>query len=165
MKKNDTSGQNGNQDEFNRVFQRAAAICSRKEQCSGQIARKLADWGISEAWSKRILDLLEEQKFVDDQRFARLFVRDKFGLNRWGRLKIMHALRQHGMDEETIVHALDEIDEDAYNQTCFELIRTKSRSLKEKNQFTRKGKLLRYAAGRGFETDLIYQILNSEEMV
>jgi regulatory protein len=164
MKKNDISGQAGKTDEFKKILQRAAAICSRREQSSGQIGLKLKEWGISEEWSKRILELLVEQRFVDDKRFARLYVKEKFRLNRWGRVKIMHALRQHGIDEGTIKKAMEEIDEDAYYQTCFELIKAKSRTLKEKNQFSRKGKLLRYAAGRGFETDLVYQILNSGDL-
>jgi regulatory protein len=60
---------------------------------------------------------------------------------------------------------MEEIDEDAYYQTCFDLIKAKSSTLKDKNQFSRKGKLLRYATGRGFETDLVYQILNSGDLV
>jgi len=110
------------------------------------------------------MELLIAQKFVDDQRFARLFVREKFRLNRWGRVKIAHLLRQSGIGEEAIQNALTEIDEDSYYRTCVDLMKRKSASIKDKNPYSRKGKILKYASGRGFETELIYRILNSEEM-
>lgn len=164
MEKNGLSGQTKLPEGYKKALQRAATLCSRKEMCSGQIRQKLKEWDIPVAWTDRILTHLTEQKFVDDNRFASLFVREKFRLNRWGRVKMMHVLRQYGLDEGIIQNALEEIDEEAYYQTCYELVKIKSGTLKEKNQFSRKGKLLRYATGKGFETDLVYQILNREDL-
>ena len=76
----------------------------------------------------------------------------------------IYQFRQHGIGEETIQDALQEIDEDAYTQTCATLIRSKSVAIKDKNPFVRKGKILRYVSGKGFETDLIYRILNMNEL-
>jgi regulatory protein len=164
MTKTDSSGHTGNRDEFKQVLHRAAALCSRKELSSGQIRAKLKEWKVDEPWTEKILNHLIEQKFVDDRRYASLFAREKFRLNRWGRVKIAHHLRQHGIGEEIIEDALKEIDEDTYYRICKDLIKGKSASIKDKNAFTRKGKILRYLSGKGFETDLIYRILNSEEM-
>ena len=164
MTKTDSSGHTGNSDEFKQVLHRAAALCSRKELSSGQIRAKLKEWKVDEPRTETIMKLLIEQKFVDDQRYASLFVREKFRLNRWGRVKIAHQLKQHGVGDEIIENALSEIDEDTYYRTCKDLMKGKSATIKDKNPFTRKGKILRYLSGKGFETDLIYRILNSEEM-
>ena len=163
MTETDSSGQPGNQEDFKQAMQRAASLCSRKEQSSGQIRSKLKVWNVPESWIERIMDRLIEEKFVDDKRYASLFVREKFRLNRWGRVKIAHQLRQHGIGEETVQEALQEIDEDAYYQACAEIIRSKSDSVRDKNPFVRKGKILRYVSGKGFETELIYRILNMDE--
>jgi regulatory protein len=159
MEKKDSSGQPGKQNEFKAVLHRAANYCSRMERCSGQVRQKMKEWEVPDSWVPEILDILSVQKFVDDARYATLFAREKFRLNKWGRVKIAHALRQNGITEELIQKALGEIDEDAYYKLCFELLKGKSVTLKDKNQYVRKGKLLRYATARGFETELIYRIL------
>ena len=164
MTKTDSSGQPGNTDGFKQALQRAASLCSRKEHSSVEVRAKLKAWNVPESWIERILDRLIQEKFVDDKRYASLFVREKFRLNQWGRVKIAHQLRQHGIGEETIQDALQEIDVDAYTQTCATLIRSKSVAIKDKNPFVRKGKILRYVSGKGFETDLIYRILNMNEL-
>jgi regulatory protein len=162
MEKNDLSGQPGKKNEYRAVLHRAADYCSRMERSSGQVRKKMKEWEVPDPWATKILDKLVEQKFVDDARYATLFAREKFRLNRWGRVKIAHALRQNGITIELIQEALEEIDEDTYYETCFELLKGKSATLKDKNQYIRKGKLLRYASARGFETDLIYRILREE---
>jgi len=120
-------------------------------------------WKVPEGWIDRILATLKEQKFVDDRRFASLFVKDKFRLNQWGKVKIAHMLRQHGIQEEMIRLSLEEIDEGEYYELCRSLIKSKSATLNERNAFARKGKLFRYASAKGFEPDLIYRAISDEE--
>lgn len=164
MEKKDLSGQSGKKNEFKAVLHRAADYCSRMERSSGQVRKKMKEWEVPDSWVLKILDMLLEQKFVDDARYATFFAREKFRLNRWGRVKIAHALRQNGITEELIQAALEEIDEDAYYETCIELLKGKSATLKDKNQYVRKGKLLRFASARGFETELIYRIIGREDL-
>lgn len=146
--------------EFKEALRKAAALCSRQEQCSRQIMEKLNHWNISEVDSLRIIEELKQEKYLDDQRYARLFTRDKFRFNRWGKVKITVMLRRKGITESMIKEALNEIDEEAYHQACTRLIKEKALTLKDKNHFARKGKLFRLAAQRGFESELIHQILN-----
>ncbi len=160
MKRKDSSGQPGNDMKHDEALKRAAALCSRQEQCTRHIREKLVQWNAKEQDAEMIIQLLTKEKFLDDNRYAKFFVKDKFRINRWGKVKIAHMLRHKGIDEVNIQDALNQIDEDAYYQTCSDLIRNKSASLKEKNLFTRKGKLYRFASGRGFEPDLIHRILN-----
>ncbi|MEN8230064.1 MAG: regulatory protein RecX [Bacteroidota bacterium] len=160
MKRKDSSEPKSKELNYKDALRRAADLCSRQEQCTGDMRVKLKAWKMSEEERERIILKLQDEKFLDDGRFATFFVKDKFRLNRWGKIKISHMLRQKGVSEETIQDALDQIDVEAYFQTCVDLIQGKSASLKEKNQFTRKGKLYRFAAGRGFEPDLIHRVLN-----
>jgi regulatory protein len=131
---------------------------------SGQIRAKLKEWKVDDSWTEQIMDLLFQQEFVDDQRYASLFVKEKFRLNRWGRVKIAHQLRQRGIEEEIIQNSMLEIDEDTYYRVCVELVKGKSAAIKDRNPYSKKGKILRYVSGKGFETDLIYRILSNEEI-
>lgn len=149
--------------DYKEAMHRAAMLCSRQEQCTGHIRLKLEEWGISEADAEIILEELQREKFLDNNRYATFYVKDKFRFNHWGRIKISHMLRQKGIGENDISDALGQIDEDVYFNTCLDLVKNKSVSLKDKNKFTRKGKLYRYASGRGFEPDLINRVLNLME--
>ncbi|MEZ5072745.1 MAG: regulatory protein RecX [Bacteroidales bacterium] len=142
------------------ALDRAAALCSRQERCSGDIREKLRQWGLSEPDAEQIIAVLIREQFVDDDRYARFYVRDKFRFNGWGRIKIRHALRQKGVNGDGIERALEELDAEAYEGTCRELIQQKNRSLRDENPYQRKGKLYRFAQSRGFENDLISRILN-----
>jgi len=152
-----------NDKEYKEGLRRAAALCGKQEQCSSQVREKLDRWGISSDTAERILESLKAEKFLDDSRYATYFVRDKFKLNAWGRIKIGVLLKRKGIEEAIIREALREIDEESYIGTCTRLIREKARSLQESSAYARKGKLFRFAAGRGFESDLIHRILDSEE--
>jgi regulatory protein len=146
--------------EYKVALQRAAALCSSQEQCSSHIREKLNSWKVPEKDADRIIELLQKEKFLDDTRFATFYVRDKYRLNGWGKIKLAHMLRQKEIPQDLIQEALDQIDQEEYRQTCERLISEKSATLKESNPFKRKGKLFRYAAQRGFEPDLIHQILS-----
>jgi len=149
--------------EYKAALQRAAGLCSRQEQCTSHIRNKLSDWCVSEDDAEKVIRKLTEEKFLDDSRFAGFYAKDKFRFNAWGKIKITHMMRQKQISGDLIDQALDQIDKEAYYEACLELVRSKSASLKEKNLYTRKGKLFRFAAGRGFESDLIYRALNEIE--
>lgn len=154
--------QGSNPIEYKEALRRAAALCSRQEQCSSHIVEKLMHWNISEEDIRRIVDLLQQEKYLDDQRYATFYTRDKFRLNGWGKVKISVMLRRKGIPESVIKEALDDIDDENYFNACAKLISEKSATLKEQNHFARKGKLFRHAAQRGFESELIHRILNTD---
>ena len=162
MKKKDSSAPDSGKRTFKEALERAAAYCSRRETSSSQLRGKLKEWEVPEELREAVLKELTGRRFVDDRRFAELFAREKFSLNRWGRIKIAYMLRQHGIGEEYIQKALESIDEESYERVCRELITARSSRIKEKNPYARKSKLYRYASGRGFEPDLIYKILSRE---
>jgi regulatory protein len=163
MKKTGSSKPENKQYDFKSALHRAATLCSRQELCTQSIRDKLRNWNVGQDDAEKIIRKLQQEKFLDDNRYAGFYARDKFRLNGWGRVKIAHMLRQKGIGEADIEQALALIDEETYFQSCLDLIRSKSAALHEKNEFIRKGKLFRFAAGRGFEPELIHKALNTSE--
>jgi regulatory protein len=158
MKKTGSSKQ-GEVPDFKSVLQRAAHLCSRQEQCSGQIREKLLAWGLSPEDSEKVITLLVKEQFLDDRRYASVYVKDKFRFNGWGRIKITHMLKNKQLDGEIIASALEEIDEEAWYRSCLDQVKRKSATLRDTNMYTRKGKLFRFASGRGFEPDLVHRAI------
>ncbi len=146
------------------ALRRAAALCSRQEQCSGDIRRKLEYWDVDPGEHDQILEKLRKESFLDDERYARMFARDKFRFNRWGKVKIGHALRQKGISTSAAEAALMQIGPDEYLEACLELAGQKARSVKDPDPFIRRGKLFRFLSGRGFEPEIIGKALNRLEM-
>ena len=138
-----------------------AALCSRGEQAESDLREKLRKWEVSPADADRIIQRLKEENFLSDERYARAFVRDKARFNGWGRIKIAHALRQKHIDSQWIELALaDEIDEAAYHDTLIRLMQGKLRSVASREPQAARAALLRFAASRGFESDLCYRCLD-----
>ena len=138
-----------------------AALCSRGEQAESDLREKLRKWEVSPPDADRIIQRLKEENFLSDERYARAFVRDKARFNGWGRIKIAHALRQKHIDSQWIELALaDEIDEAAYHDTLIRLMQGKLRSVASREPQAARAALLRFAASRGFESDLCYRCLD-----
>ena len=74
------------------ALSRVASYCSTAEHCRAEINEKLQRWGIAYETIARILDQLETEKFIDDERFCRAFVNDKFRFSKWGKMKIAQGL-------------------------------------------------------------------------
>ncbi len=142
-----------------KALEKARLICSQKEQCSYDILKKLERWGISNETAGKIIARLEMEKFIDHSRYCTFFVADKLRINKWGKKKIEYALRQKNIPPDKIESALEKIDNDEYRDILRNELRKKRRGLKAKNQFDLKGKLFRFAQSKGFETELIYSMI------
>ncbi|MCH5328967.1 MAG: RecX family transcriptional regulator [Coprobacter sp.] len=142
------------------ALSRAAALCSASEQCAHDIQEKLTRWQIGPDETRRIIERLEQNKFIDETRYCRSFVHDKFRFNKWGRIKIACALRQKGISPSAIDEALAAIDEESYLDTLRQLLAAKRKSIGGAPSDALKAKLLRFAASRGFEPACIYPLLN-----
>lgn len=163
MRKSDSSKPENEGGNFEKALQRAAGLCSRQEQCTSGIREKLRTWKVSSEEEDEIVRKLTREKFLDDGRYAGFYARDKFKFNGWGRVRITHMLRQKKVGEEHITNALKQIDDEEWFTCCLELVCDKANKLDEEDPYKRKGKLLRFAAGRGFEPNLIYRALDQLE--
>ena len=148
---------------FKPALNKAMALCARREYSAGDISSKLQSWGINDYESARIIELLKKNNFLNEERYSIAFVRDKFKYNKWGKVKIAAHLRAKKLPPDVIKSALDSIEDEQYKKSLCELIESHRRSVKAKNQYDLKAKLLRYGLSKGFESNLLYDILNEIE--
>lgn len=148
---------------YENALNRVAALCSGREQCSGDIVRKLSGWGVSHSDTEKILEKLEEYRFLDDRRFSRAFAHDKLCYNGWGKKKIYMGLLSKRIPRDMIHEALENIDESEYREVATKVVRAKARSFGER-PLTReeKIKVIKHALTRGFEYSLISEIARKE---
>ncbi len=138
-----------------RALERLEALCSRSEHCTGELLQKLRTWKIEPEDAEAIIDSLRRRRFLDDERFARAFVYDKYRFNHWGRIKIRIEMRAKGLTNELIDAAMEEIDEKVYNDSLSELLEAKMKTIVDDDLCKRRQKLFRAAVSRGFETELV----------
>jgi regulatory protein len=148
---------------FNTVLNKAMAECSRREFCISEIRSKLELWGTNSIENEKIINILIKENFINEYRYAQAFVRDKFNYNKWGKFKISSHLRAKMISGDIIKSALDSIDNEIYIKTLNELITSHKKTVKSKNKYDLKAKLLRYGLSKGFENSLLYNILNDLE--
>ena len=130
---------------------KAEAYCSLSEHCKSEVLGKLQQWGAPEKTWEAILHHLAKECYVDESRYATFFVRDKYRFNQWGRIKIAQSLRMKHIPSACIDEAMEEIDEQEYLNILTSLLKKKVRSIKASNDYERNGKLVRFAAGHGYE--------------
>ena len=103
------------------ALNRVASYCSTAEHCRAEINEKLQRWGIAYETIARILDQLEAEKFIDDERFCRAFVNDKFRFSKWGKMKIAQGLYMKKIPSDVVWRYLNEIDEEEYLSVLLDL--------------------------------------------
>lgn len=145
---------------YEQALSRAASLCSGSEHCSSEIRNKLQQWGLTPTQAEDIISYLENEKYINNTRFCRAYCLDKFRYNHWGRIKISQMLRMLEMDDSDINEGLTAIDEDEYLQALLHILSQKDRQLKDSDPYIRRGKLIRHALSRGFETHHIREVLS-----
>lgn len=138
------------------AYDKAALLCSRSEKCTSEIEEKLKLWGLSSDESESVIKKLISENYLDNERFARAYAKDKFRFNHWGRQKIEYILRSKKISQETVALALEEINDEGYSNELLRLISDKEKTIKAKDQYDKRNKLMRFAMGRGFESGKIY---------
>lgn len=142
------------------LFGRMAALCSRREYCSGDILEKLRKAGLGTDDSDKVLGMLKKDGYLNDARYAYAFVRDKSQISGWGPKKIAYALRSKGLDPELVDNAISEISQSPETRRRMEsVISLKWKSLSREDRKMREAKTLRYALGRGYGYSESLQII------
>jgi regulatory protein len=136
------------------ILNKAMRLCSQRECCTYDVFTKSISWGCTRVEAQEIVEALVEDKFLDDARYAQLFVVDKMRFNKWGKMKIALMLATKKIDSKIVKSALSEIDEDEYFKILMGELKKKNKTL-HGEKFDKKTKLYRFAASRGFETEVI----------
>lgn len=142
------------------LLNKAAIYASRCEHCKSEVREKLLGWGGSEEEADEIITYLIEERYIDNQRYANSYTRDKFRFNHWGKYKISMMLRSKDICNEIIEEALNQIDEEEYLEKLEQILRDKLRSLKYSSEYEKKGKLFKFAQSRGFESSAISKVID-----
>lgn len=145
------------------ALNRVASYCSAAEHCRAEVNEKLQRWGIAYETIARILERLETEKYIDDERYCRAFVNDKFRFAKWGKMKIAQALYMKKISREVSYKYLNDIDQEEYLAILGDLMAAKRKSIHAKDEFELNGKLIRFAMSRGFEMDDIRRCVQVEE--
>ncbi len=147
-----------------KIYLWATSRCAQKEYCRAEMGTKMAAKGADPDVVEQLLDRLEREKYIDDARYARAFVSDKFRFDHWGRIKIRQALRLKGVDALCIEDALAEtIVEDDYRLALLDFIAAKRRSTKADSDYALKQKVARSALSRGYEPQLVFAALSLDD--
>jgi regulatory protein len=141
-------------------FLKASYYCSLSEHCTQKVREKLVQWETPKEFIQPIIDRLVEEDYINEERFARAFVKDKFRFNHWGRIKITTHLRALGISSENIATAMQEIGDEQYAKMLDEIVEKKRKTIKNGTDYEIRAKLLRHALSRGFEYDLVASKLN-----
>jgi regulatory protein len=142
------------------AFQRLAALCARGEHCQSEMLEKMRAWGVAVEEQAQVMARLTQERYVDDERFARAFVADKVRYNKWGRRKVEQALWQKHIDGDIASRVLDEIDDQEYVDVLRPLLQQKRRATKASTPYELTAKLMKFAIGRGFTMDIIRQCID-----
>jgi regulatory protein len=141
------------------AYAKMAQLCSRSEQCSADIRKKMIVYEIMDELVEEIIAKLRKEKFLDDERYVRAYVSDKFRLNKWGKIKMRHYLKAKGLSDDLIDKGLQEIKEEQYKKVLISTLKEKAKTIKTGNKFEKLGHIIRFAQSRGFEPEIIHRYL------
>ncbi len=138
---------------YSEALASAASYCSMAEHCISEVVEKVKRFELTSDEQAQLIRRLLDESYLNEGRYVKAFVKDKFRFSKWGRIKIRYALRQKGISATLMEEGMSEIQQEDYLELLTDLLRQKKRSTKANSPYELRGKLLRFAAGRGFELD------------
>lgn len=136
------------------------AYCAYQERCHKEVRNKLKEMKMIPQAVDKIMVHLIQQNYLNEERFAKAFVRGKFRIKKWGKNRLIRELKFREISKYSIDSALKEIEKDDYCKTLDELVLKRIDQVKEKNFYKKKKKVADYLLYRGWESHLIYEKLN-----
>ena len=138
---------------------RLESYCAYQERCTDEVLKKISSWGLSFEEGQDLLNDLIEKGFVNEDRFTETFVSGKFRYKKWGRIKIRYELKKKKIPEELIKKHLLGLDLDQYYTMLKDLASRKWSETKGKDHWDKKAKVMRFLASKGYESDLISDVI------
>jgi regulatory protein len=141
------------------AYAKAEHYCAWQERSQQEARDKLYEWGMAPTAVENIIVKLIEGNFLNEERFAKAYTKGKFNQKGWGRIKIKQGLKFKKVPDVLIKKALLTIDGDDYLKILRKVLEKKAAVLTEKDLYKRKYKLQQYALSRGYEGDLVAEVL------
>ena len=135
--------------------------CDYQDRCRKEIFTKLNSFELADDDRNFIVDFLNDEGYINDERYCRSYVKSKLNLKKWGVNKIKLSLMTKGVDKEIIDDVLSEIDRDSYKEELVNLL--KNKKINEDDPYKRKAKLIRYAVGKGYSLSMVMEVLNNNQ--
>ena len=135
---------------------RLQKYCSYQERCHWEVNKKLQEMRMIPEAIDHIIGQLVEHNFLNEERFAKAFVRGKFVMKKWGKQRIISELKRRHISKYNINQALSEISDDDYRETLTNIAEKRLQSILEQNKFKKQKKLADYLLYRGWESHLVY---------
>jgi regulatory protein len=142
------------------LLSKARKYCSYQERCLADVKAKLKEWNAAEKTIEKIIQNLEKEDYINEERYAISFALGKLRNNKWGRNKIFYAMSRKQIPEIYIQMGLNEIDEEEYIEILKSVL--ESNKIDEKDEFKRQNKLVKYAVQKGFQASLAWKVLKGE---
>jgi len=144
----------------NFLLDKARNYCSYQERCIYDVRMRLLEWKATDKTIEKIIRQLEEEDYINEERFAVSFAIGKLRHNKWGRNKIFYALMQKHIPELYVQMGLSEIDEKEYLGTLKKVIASKK--VKGEDDYKKQAKLVKYAVQKGFQANLAWKVVKGE---
>lgn len=141
------------------AYTKAEYYCAYQERSQQEVRDKLYDWGLWPDAVENIISRLIGENFLNEERFSKAYAQGKFRQKGWGKVKIKQGLKFKKVSDVLIKKAFQVIDGDEYLKMLEKVITKRAAILIEKNPNKRKYKLQQYALSRGYERDLVADVL------
>ena len=141
------------------AIERLRNYCALEDKCQWDVIQKMQEWGLLEDSQNHILELLIEEKYVDEERYSRSFCRGKFRIKKWGKIKISNELKKKKISEVSINKGLEEISNFEYQEELDVQYHKKKNLIKEENYFIKKKKIATYLINKGYESNVVWNKL------
>jgi regulatory protein len=139
---------------------KAQKYCAYQERSQQEVRDKLYEWGLHRDDVENVIVELISENFLNEERFAISYARGKFRIKKWGKIKIKQELKSHKISTFCINKALIEIDNEEYIYTLRDVISKREKTIKDKHPAKKKYKIISYAVSRGYEADLVKELLS-----
>jgi len=147
---------------FERAVIKAQKYCAYQERSQQEVRDKLYDWGLHRNEVEQLIADLISDSFLKEERFAQAFAQGKFRIKKWGRLKIEQALKQKKISEPLIKQAIRHLDDREYRNELEKLIRKRMLVHRDENPYMQNAKTAAYVIRKGYEPELVWEILRNE---
>ena len=154
---------NSEKEKVKKFKAKLARFCAYRERTPQEVITKARELGLYDNEADQLLDWLVAENFINEERFARTYVRDKFYLNKWGRNKIRQGLAKRFIGSHWAEVAMSEIAPDDYASTLHQLMTNKQESVKAASAIERHQKVARYLIGKGYESEMVWRAIKSND--
>lgn len=138
------------------AIERLKNYCSLEDKCQWDVKQKMKEWGLPKISQDQIMELLINQKYIDEERYSKSFCRGKFKIKKWGKIKITNELQKKNISELYIAKGLEEINDAEYHKELDKQYQKKKDAINEKNNFIKNKKIATFLITKGYESNLVW---------